>query len=322
MVNTEEFGDWPPAKEGDADAAKTLYAGKVEAHKQEEIDRAGKLLDEEIADRAADRDAGIADKKADLDAKLAIDKAFVDGVITVAQGSLDRARAAATFVQAAATAIVGLYAGALTVSFSATDRPLPPRGFLAAFFLAVAVVLATIYVAYFSKFADDTDPPEITENDGPHEAGMKVARAFVKWNRSGAMQRRYWLRASVIALAVGLMFLPAPFITFSANEVSGSAPPSAIAWPSPPPIKDAKQADLENTLYTAQVAETAARRNADIQASKVVTSGRDWLWIGIGVPLGLLVIFLLPLGIKALVGEGSDQPGGNNGPLPTPMLHE
>jgi hypothetical protein len=321
LVNTPESNDWPPAKHGRTGAEKTLYEAKVDLHKQQEINKftAGRNLDAQIARDKATFDAENAEKKADADAKLALDKAFVEAVFEVAKGAIDRARSGAESVRSAAAAIMVIYTGVLGVAFSVTDRPLPPRGFLAAFFLGLAIVLSTFYLAYQSKRDDKVDVPKFGEDDDPYAVGQKLSRAFVLWNRSGASGGRYPLRASVAALAVAIFFLPAPFITFSGNEVSGSAPPSGIHWPKLPKLKHGTDATLANTLYTAKVSERADRRKAEIQASKVVTTGRDWAWIGAGLG-GLLAVGLLPLIIGGLVDR--DQYTTPNDKLPTPMAEE
>lgn len=80
-----------------------------------------------LAERATELAADRTEAKADLDADRESAAALSEAIMTVAQGSVDRARAGAEFVQKGATAIVALYTGALTLVFSVTGNPLPRR---------------------------------------------------------------------------------------------------------------------------------------------------------------------------------------------------
>jgi hypothetical protein len=248
---------------------------------------------------------------ADDDARLALQKAFVDGVIDVAKGSIDRARAGAELVQKGAAAVVTIYTAVLGVSFSVAERPLPSRGVIAPVLLGVAVVLSTVYLAYQSKPDDDVD--ELDEEPSSHATALEVARRYVMWTRSGASQRRYWLRASVVSLGLALVFLPAPFVTFKSSDANAVAA-TKTAWPSQP--TEVQDPALQRILYAAQVKEAATNR---AKPATVAADGHDEEWALAGA-IALILVFAAPAIITAIVGNVTTTVG--TGKIPSPMFME
>lgn len=122
----------------------------------------------------------------------------------VTKASVTRARAGAEWVEKAATGILALYSGALTVSFSVTDNPLPLRGVIPAVFLAMALVFAAFYLGFPSQWTSISPPQESTKQAWFAEFG--------RWMEELVNRRTNYLRASLVALAFGAVFLPAAFV--------------------------------------------------------------------------------------------------------------
>ena len=273
--------EWPsPTKPDDADGAKALYQAKLDLHLKRvdaEVAREAKQLDDDFAQGAAER-------AAELASKAAYEQALLD----VAKGTLDRARANADLVQKASSALVALYTGALALAFSVADHPLPLRGLIPAILLGLAVVASTAYLAYA------TDPRSVhgpRPTSGLREMARRRVAAFIIWTRSAAFARVYWLRASVLALAASLAFLPAPFLGSDANAQATAIQP-ATSWPNVPKKTD----DLTKILFQAKVNEVADLRKEEVaraQRASTTTSESDmWWWIGF--VLALAVIFGVP----------------------------
>jgi hypothetical protein len=253
---------WPDDSEGDPQKApEALYEAKLEVRK--------KRTDQEI-ERAT----------AEVQSALAIEQAYYTSVFSSATGSIDRARASADTVQKAATAIVTIYTGILAVAFSVTDHPLPFRGVYAAVLLGIAIVCSTTFLAYLP----DTPTAGVQENGTTSGSSGPAAYAveLVKWTRRTALRRTYWLRASVIALAAALVFLPAPFITWSDKSASGTLP----EWPAPS-SKAGDNPSLQKILYAAQVNEVAKARGGPTSAEK---PWLKWAWLGAFVG-SLIMVF-------------------------------
>lgn len=268
---------WPDI--GDCSApdgaySKDLCAAKLELRK--------KRTDQEIA-RA----------KAEADVDLAVEQEYYKAVIEVAKGSIERVRASAQTVQSAAAAVGTIYTGVLALAFSAADAPLPSRALFAAVFLALAMALSTAYLAYLPDPPRETDeppdggPPRPARDgaggsDGesqaaPVEPPQRLTNLFVEWTKGAALQRAPWLRASVVALAVAVVLLPAPFVTLEGDD-SGSADAAEVAsssdWPKPEDVPDGS-VELQRILYRAQVEEVAAARKQPVAAE----TSDEWWWV-------------------------------------------
>lgn len=250
---------WPPPSDADK---QLLYAAQLEVRK--------KRTDQEIA-RATAEEA----------ADLALEKAFYDGLADVAKGSIDRARASADFVQKAAAAIATIYAAVLGVSFSVAERPFPPRGVLPAIFLGISIVCATYFLAWLQRA--EGDETEETRDDSPPGTPLldRLSRLYIRWNRHLAVERRKWLRASVVALGASIVLLPAAFVPLGKRPAA-----STIQWPQPAEAAPAADVEFRKILYQAQVSEAA-------KITKPPVTGRfDWAWWLLAGVLGALVIVL------------------------------
>ena len=265
-----------PYKSADADAWPTGRGDQAEFNKQ--LDLAN------LEVRKKRTDAEIANARADSDADLASNARFYEAVFDVAKGSIDRARESADFVQKGASALVAIYGAVLGVAFSVSDRPLPARGILPAFFLGLAVVCASYFIAWLP----DADAKADAADAAGETPGEELANTFIAWVTRAALARHKWLRASVVALAAGLLFLPAPFLSFGTRHNTAAA---RSAWPQPQGAALGSNLELRKILYQAQVNQAAATK------PQAIAGKRDWVWwAGAGAVL-FLVVFLpqLPL---------------------------
>lgn len=303
--------DWPtPPAGGTVDAelwkARVAYAQSVaiaEVNARIAADKA--TLDAEIADRKreADERSQVVLKREDAD--IASRAAFHAAMVDVAKGTIERARAGAEFVQKGAAAIVGLYTALLGVVFSVADNPMPSRGLVPPVLLSASVVLSTVYLAYLSKAGDVAAP---TPNTDRRKAAMNRTIAFILWTRAGAMNRKHFLHASVIALAFALIALPAPFVDVTPDPAPATvAKEAAAGWPQP---DTGMNVELAKILYKAQVTEAAAARAAGTPA---VADDDDSIW-WLGCAIALVVSLVAP----RFINRESDSGGDEDGELPGP----
>jgi hypothetical protein len=261
--SSDEHG-WPTSKAGidPAAAAKALFESKLDVRKAR--------TDEEIARAASERATD-----------LAIEQEYFKSVLEVAKGSLERTRISAETVQKAAGAVVTIYTGILALAFSVSERPLPPRALYAALLLGIAIVLSTGFLAYLpdSRLLD-TEDAEAEARESSPEA---LSNIFIKWSRRSALDRAPWLRASVLALGMALVFLPAPFISSSPSNAT-----SDVAWPTPDPAAGTTP-KLQEILYSAQVEEAR-----DARATPLAENGNDATWF-VGFLGALALVIFIPL---------------------------
>lgn len=229
------------------------------------------------------------ERKGELDADAATlarkggyDQAYYQALLDIAKGAIDRSRSAAELVQKSAAAIGTLYVGILGVSFSVSNRHLPPRGLAPAVFLGIAIILSTAYVAYLT-------PPEEVElgplSTSPPERLQNRLDNFYAVIDATVERKTPWLRAAVVALGVGVVLLPAPFVSIAGGD---KADPSAQAWPAAP-VVTGDRAPLAAILYKAQVDEVAARRQQLVESSSDVLV---WALIGLAGVGAVAVIAL------------------------------
>jgi hypothetical protein len=238
------------------------------------------IVEAEKSARAVDADR--AKEAADLNQKL------TDTLATISIGGIERARGGAQFVQTASTALAGLYTGVLGVLFVA-DQPAPVRSLIPALFLGLAVVLATYYLAFVVP-GTNMDRPEF--QNIPAEDLWERLNYISLWVRQVVFRRAGALRAAVVSLFFGLVFLPIGLASVPTDWSlpllpASTATPSAIDWPSPTVLPDPA---LSVALYTAQLdqfrkgltqAPTAAASRDDIVAwllalAAVVIVGVVW----------------------------------------------
>jgi hypothetical protein len=160
-----------------------------------------------------------------------------------------------------------------------------------------------------------------TDASGTLEAQLNRARTFVQWTNTSVLNRAPLLRCAVVALGIGVVALPAPFLTPPTHENAASvscsagqeADPTTKAclptWPVVP-TGSAADAALRQKLYEAQLAEVAASR---VAARSGAAAPDDTRWVIGTAGLGLVVIFLPALfaGLGRLRGrvQRHDGPG-------------
>lgn len=237
-------------------------------------DRAKITYEAQVADIGADikarREAGIDREKAESDtydtwatanrnADITNLQKFHDSMATMAVASIDRARGGAELVQKASAAIATLYTGVLALVFSVTANPLPVRGIAATVFLGLAVVLSTAYIAYLGPTKKLTPGPEPVL--GLEPKSFQRLNTLIRVSSSIATRRAGFLRASVVALGVGLACIVLPFVSFGSTP----QPNAPQEWPTP---KADVPLELNKILYDAQVKETAQARSAKQSGSR------------------------------------------------------
>jgi hypothetical protein len=157
-------------------------------------------------------------------------------------------------VRTAAAAIATIYAAVLGLAFSA-NKPLPPRGLVPAIFLGLAIVLATVYTAFPLRQKPKRKYP--VESPSPEA----YTATFIWWITDRVFHKAFALRAAVISLGFGVLFLPSAFLSLGAPIATTPALP---AWPPPPNVQST---ELQQILYKAQVDEAAAQRQAKLDAT-------------------------------------------------------
>jgi hypothetical protein len=307
---------------GDCDECKKVVLEKELDAKESEAEakRALSKLDHEH-EQALDsaRQAAVtAARAARLQSENDLNKLFHESLSDVAKEGITRSRDGAKYVQTAATAIAALYTGILGLAFSVTDKPLPIRGAAAAVFLGLAVALSTAYLAYLTKAKA---PSMYDGGSSLSELQLNRTAFLTRWVGAIINERRWAIRASVISLAVGVAFIPAPFVaahrvTAIPTEPAAPTIPTAVA----PELGSLARSTLEKQLssYDAAVkARNSAIEKASTETTKI--SGQEatanWVTLAIGV-IGLLAVGLGPIAISRQARERSKTDEGETVPEP------
>lgn len=217
--------------------------------------------------------------------------AYHTAMLETSKGSLERSRQAAEAVRNAAAAIGVIYTAVLGLAFS-IDQPLPPRGLVAAAFLGLAIVFATAYVGWLPTTVEESSGIEWPVDTGNLRSDSEVRTStFILWMRRASLQRASFLRAGVVALGFGVLFLPVAFISLGPD----SAPETAEAieeFPTPPADVTAEQLELEKIRYQAQITEVAEARNGQLAAApgeSLATPGVLAVYISAAIALLIVV---------------------------------
>jgi hypothetical protein len=280
-------GDWPPHDPnqlGAAKAAEIVVTAQAATVSEEKKSRFGIDAHEETAET----DSFIAWATANRQAEIADLNTFTTALYTVSTASVDRSRTAAELVQKASAAIAVLYTGAITLAFSVTDNPLPARGALTPIFLGLAVVLSTAYVAYIGPKQGYSPGPQPTV--GLEPKAFERLNAFIAFTHKIATRRSGALRASVVALGVGLVFIAAPFIALGTPEGKDYTDlDESLQWASIEP-------GAPDPVLSAQAAELASARK-DATSAAVDRTGDLIVLLG-GLLVGGLLVGFLPGAFK------------------------
>lgn len=267
-------GSWPETG-NDETKAKAVFDAEIEV----ETERQKSSFAEDLETAKADEAKLIAANQAKLD-NLA---EFYGSMSKMATDGIEHARSAADTVQKASAAIATLYTGTLALVFSVTDNPLPARGVLTPAFLGLAVVLSTAYLAYVVPTLRTTDLP--VAGDAPEPRVFARIAFLVDRARTIASRRSWCLRASVVALGVGLAYIVLPFVSFATSSPDASTS-QLQDWPEQPEGSPA----LSKILFKAQVDEIAKARAAF--HPQVETHDQEVLVAG-GI-IGLALVLIVP----------------------------
>lgn len=249
---------------------------------------------------------------------VSLEQKLHETLYTLSTGSIDRSRTGAQFVQTAASAIGGLYTGILAVIF-VSDTPVPARGFLPTLFFGAAIALATAYLAFVQRLGPMPRPKLW---GSVHEDIWQRTNFLARYARAIVLQRAPLLRAGVVALAFGVVLLPAallraPRVTSPAEELGsatagsvstgGSSAPSAsptpIAWPTPPAVQPAEVAAV---LYQHQLDRyVATLDSATARTDETAENAIAWSIAA----LGAVVVFLTAM--NRMFRDRVDDPSGS-----------
>lgn len=258
-------GPWPDIDVVDEpDRSKSVFAKKLDSFARAKEAQQARANEEAKAESDAANARQLA-MRATHDAWATANRAtdasnlgkFYDNLAGLAVDGVARSRAAADTVQKASAAIAALYTGVLGVAFSVTANPLPARGVLAPIFLGLAVVLSTAYVAYLGPQSGWTLGPRPVL--GPEPKVIQRLNAVIHFSNSIVRRRSYSLRASIVALGVGLACIVLPFVTFPSDTSKISSQDSwpqissQDSWPEKGELPDLDNDELERIVFQAQV---------------------------------------------------------------------
>jgi hypothetical protein len=255
---------------------------------------------------AAD-DIAVAERQAQLDelaaeqaAKRAFDTTYNTTILETAKESIDRARSSGELVEKAATAIGGFYAAVIGVTFSVTEHPISARALMPVFFLAIAIVGSMVYLAFptpsegIARLVPTTARPE--------RMRRQVERYLMMVKELNG-RRVYFLRSSVVALGVAVVFLPAPFIS-DPQEAAATSETAEVTFPEPPDVESDADATVAAIRYQAEIDEAVAAR------TPATTAQENWpAWATFGLIAGLVLTFGIPFVVAAALGSKSASPG-------------
>jgi hypothetical protein len=146
-------------------------------------------------------------------------QAVFQAYIDVAKGQIDRSVTRTQFIATAAGAIGTVYTAVIGLSFGLgqPNHILPARGIAPAIFLGLAFALAAVYLAYITKRSQTliqfgAASTERVVSLLPAQRLIEERNDFIQWVADTVVTRLDWLHAAVISLAIGILFLPTPFV--------------------------------------------------------------------------------------------------------------
>lgn len=139
---------------------------------------------------------------------------FEEAIYGVITGAMERAKNSVTVIQAASTALLGIYTGLLGFVYSATGEPLPLRAIVAPVFFGLAVLLSTYYTSFISpRLSTGPSGAYLPTSGAPEKRVGERINSLVAYVGDLTTRRAWALRAAVAALAVGLATVALPFIS-------------------------------------------------------------------------------------------------------------
>lgn len=249
---------------------------------------------------AADETKATERPKSEYDTDLEIHKQTMLAILEVTKGSITRSHDTADFVQKVATALATAYTTLLAIVFSIKDNPLPSRGFIPTLFLGLAAALATAYLAFLTRSQD----VQVAMGTGvPRANSLRKVTTFINWTNEAIYRRAYFLRAAVVSLLFGILFLPAAVITLGPSQAAASGDASASAspatagaspaatpgWPMPAASSEAAQLELYKAQLQAHVASLASAAPAAAPTATKDDQTDPLLWT-LAIVAGILVL--------------------------------
>ena len=168
-----------------------------------------------VWDARADTAQKVVDARVDADraAEVALVQSVHDAYLEVTKQSLDRSLKRSEVVTTTVGAISGTYTALLALVFSvATKQPLESRALVPVLFLGCALLLASIYAAFLRR---QTISRRLLLSGVGGMVAEERLRTFLDWTFAGVLQRAWALRASLVALGLGIALLPLPFVDVS-----------------------------------------------------------------------------------------------------------
>jgi hypothetical protein len=221
-------------------------------------------------------------------------KKFYDKAYELASAAVDRSRNAAEMVQKSGAAIVSIYSGVLAVVFTVTRNPFPVRGILTPTFIGISIACCAAY----SGFVGAGDKFPFVAPLDRTLVSQRELRAFVRYSifsqvATELSMRRIWLlHTSVTALAIGVVFLAAPFIDFQGQTSKDTAKSieglNLTSWPATPPASAGN--DLERIVYQRQVDEVSELRKKELDALSGASDRTITVWLAASGLLTLVAV--------------------------------
>jgi hypothetical protein len=144
--------------------------------------------------------------------------------IQVTKRSVDHVQSLGAYVQKAATIIAIAYmailAAVFALSFNMKDFRMPLQGMIPVLFLALAVLLATLYLSCITPC-----PPKQVVVGAPtlYEVQRLRLMTFMQWTLQNVLYWRSLLHMSLVSLSAGIVFLPAAYLAMG-------SPSNILMW--------------------------------------------------------------------------------------------
>lgn len=231
----------------------------------------------------ADHQASLDENAAEKQAIRAFEQTFFDKLLGTYQASLDRSRESAKAVQTTASALGTVYTAIIGITVAVGDQPAPVRAIIPAVFLGLALLMSTVYLSYPVVGSDRTEDLSPTRVERMNELVIGFARQAQSRNFKFA----YWLRASVVALFIGLATFAVPFLS---DPTPIDIDAGAVTLPSPGPVANEIEAGLEAIRYQAQIDIAKSQIEAAKPTQESWPAWSTWVLIG-GVVITLIMPF-------------------------------
>lgn len=206
---------------------------------------------------------------------------YESAILETYRGSIERARAGATTIISAASAIATVYVGVLSFAQGSHPGTLRLVALVPLILLGGAVVNASGFLTHFSR-ASGAAGVRVDGALGLQARTFNRIVAFHEWVTAYLAQRVPYLRAAFVALVLGLISMPLPLML-----EPGIDAPLEVDWPRP---VASLAPELQAIRYEqeVQIAVTAAEVRGQVDTS---TRAVEVIAVGAGalITLGLTV---------------------------------